>query len=104
MCSSKIIHSKAILFQHEKERKSDFVAIFFLMDSSLADVNVYIWLHKRCTLSHAISLNGKYCLFTCSDISYRFNGENDNIVLECGFKSQFDHLQNLSPSQWRRFQ
>ena len=37
---------------------------------------------QKCTLSHAISFTGNYCLLAQSDFSYRFNGENDNVVLE----------------------
>ena len=32
--------------------------------------------------SHAISLAVNYRLFSHSDVSYRFNGKNDNVVLE----------------------
>ena len=31
----------------------------------------------------AISLAVNYRLFSHGDVSYRFNGENDNVVLEC---------------------
>ena len=33
-------------------------------------------------LSHAISLAVYYRLFSHGDVSYRFNGKNDNVVLE----------------------
>ena len=32
--------------------------------------------------SHAISLAVNYRLFSHGDVSYRFNGKNDNVVLE----------------------
>ena len=32
--------------------------------------------------SHVISFAGNYCLFAQSDVSYRLNGDNDNVVLE----------------------
>ena len=38
-------------------------------------------------LSHTISLTVNYYLFTHSDISHRFNGKNDNVLLELGDKS-----------------
>ena len=37
---------------------------------------------QKCALSHAISLAVNYRLFSHSDVSYRFNGKNDNVVLE----------------------
>ena len=37
---------------------------------------------QKRTLSHAISLAVNYRLFLHGDVSYRFNGENDNVVLE----------------------
>ena len=46
------------------------------MDSFSADVNVYI------------SLAVNYRLFSHDDVSYRFNGENDNIVLEYKINSE----------------
>ena len=33
-------------------------------------------------LSHAILLAVNYRLFSHGDVSYRFNGKNDNVVLE----------------------
>ena len=42
-------------------------------------------LHARSqkrALSHAISLAVNYRLFSHGDVSHRFNGENDNVVLE----------------------
>ena len=53
----------------------------FPMDLFSTDVNVYMRRHKS-SLFATISLNGNYGLFTHSDVSYRFNGENDNVVLE----------------------
>ena len=35
---------------------------------------------QKHTLSHAISFTVNYCLFTHSDVSYSFNGENDNVL------------------------
>ena len=49
------------------------------MDSFSADVNVYM---RRYALSHAISLATNYHLLSQGDVSYRFNGKNDNVVLE----------------------
>ena len=42
------------------------------MDSFSLDVNV----------THAISLAVNYRLFSHGDVSYRFNGKNDNVLLE----------------------
>ena len=50
------------------------MGLFFL------DVNAT---SQKCALSHVISVAGNYRLFAHSDISYRLNGENDNVVLEC---------------------
>ena len=47
-------------------------------------------LHARtqnCALLRTISFTGNYRLFAHSDISYTFNGENDNVVLEYGMYS-----------------
>ena len=38
---------------------------------------------QKRALSHAISLAVNYRLFSHCEVSYRFNGKNDNIVLEC---------------------
>ena len=38
-------------------------------------------------LLHAISLAVNYRLFSHGDVSYRFKGKNDNVVLECLFTS-----------------
>ena len=35
---------------------------------------------QKRALSHAISLAVNYCLFSHADVSYRFNGKNDNVV------------------------
>ena len=45
------------------------------MDSFSADVNVNMRRHK-------ISLAVNYRLYSHGDVSYRFNGKNDNVVLE----------------------
>ena len=37
---------------------------------------------QKRALSHAISLAVKYRLFSHGDVSYTFNGKNDNVVLE----------------------
>ena len=37
---------------------------------------------QKHALSHIISFAGNYRLFAHSDVSYRFNGESDNVVLE----------------------
>ena len=37
---------------------------------------------EKRALTHAISLAVNYRLFSHADVSYRFNGENDNVVLE----------------------
>ena len=50
---------------------------------------VLLFLGRKClhvtsqkrALSHAISLAMNYCLFSHGDVSYRFNGGNDNVVL-----------------------
>ena len=47
------------------------------MDSFSSDVNVYMRRHKS-TLFRAVN----YLLFSQGDVSYRFNGKNDNVVLE----------------------
>ena len=31
----------------------------------------------------ALLFTGNYCLFAHIDVSYRLNGKNDNVVLEC---------------------
>ena len=36
---------------------------------------------QKRALSHAISLAVNYRLFSHGDVSYRFNGKNDNVVL-----------------------
>ena len=47
------------------------------MDSFSADVNVNMRRHKS-ALFRAVN----YRLFSHGDVSYRFNGKNDNVVLE----------------------
>ena len=42
---------------------------------------LHVMSQKR-ALSHAISLAVNYHLFSHGDVSYRFNGKNDNVVLE----------------------
>ena len=37
---------------------------------------------QKRALSHPISLAVNYRLFSHGDVSYRFNGKNDNVVLE----------------------
>ena len=37
---------------------------------------------QKRAISHAISLAVNYRLFSHGDVSYRFNGKNDNVVLE----------------------
>ena len=39
---------------------------------------------QKRALSPAISLAVNYRLFSHGDVSYRFNGKNDNVVLEYG--------------------
>ena len=51
------------------------------MDSFSADVNVYMQSQKR-PLSHAMSLAVNYRFFSHRDVSYRFNGKNDNVLFE----------------------
>ena len=41
----------------------------------------------KARLSHAISLAMNYRLFSHGDVSYRFNGKNDNVVLESGLRN-----------------
>ena len=43
---------------------------------------------QKRALSHVISLAGNYRLFAHSDVSYRFNGESDNVVLEYNINIQ----------------
>ena len=66
------------------------------MDSFSSDVNVYMRSQKH-AISHAISFAVNYGLFAHGDVSYRFNGINDNFVLElkinaseaiCSFSAQ----------------
>ena len=38
------------------------------------------------TLAHVMSFAGNYRLFAHSDVSYTFNGESDNVVLEFWLK------------------
>ena len=53
----------------------------------------HLFLGRKClhatsqkrAVSHAISLAVNYCLFSHGDVSYRFNGKNDNVVLELIF-------------------
>ena len=52
------------------------------MESFSVDVNVYMRRHKKRTLSHAFSLAVNYRLFSHGGFSCRFNGKNDNVVLE----------------------
>ena len=40
-------------------------------------------------ITHAISLAVNYRLFSHGDVSYRFNGENDNVVLELNLIGDF---------------
>ena len=42
---------------------------------------------QKRALSHAISLAVNYRLFSHGDVSYRFNGKNDNVVLEFFIKT-----------------
>ena len=37
---------------------------------------------QKLALSHSVSLAVNYRLFSHGDVSYRFNGKNDNVVLE----------------------
>ena len=46
------------------------------------DVNVYMRHHKSMLFRMQFLFNGNYHLFAHSDISYGFNGDNDNIILE----------------------
>ena len=52
------------------------------MESFSVDVNVYMRRHKKRALSHAISLAVNYRLFSHGGFSCRFNGKNDDVVLE----------------------
>ena len=51
------------------------------MDSFSGRNCLHVTSQKR-VLSHAISLAVNYRLFSHGDVSYRFNGKNDNVVLE----------------------
>ena len=80
---SKIIHSKAKLFrfEHDKERKTYIVAAFYYGLLFLGRKCLHATSQKR-AISLAISLAMNYRLFSHGDVSYRFNGKNDNVVLE----------------------
>ena len=57
---------------------------------------------QKRALSHTISLAVNYCLFSHGDVSYRFNGKNDNTVLDrtsglMGFEEKTD-LQRMQCS------
>ena len=71
------------------------------MDLFSTDVNVYMRRHKSYFFA-TISLNWNYGLFTHSDVSYRFNGENDNIVLEFGI-SQCSYFEKRSRDRCVRY-
>ena len=47
---------------------------------------------QKRALSHAISLAVNYRLFSHGDVSYRFNGKNDNVVLELSVKKSLQKL------------
>ena len=53
---------------------------------------------QKRALLHAISLAVNYGLFSHGDVSYRFNGKNDNVVLEFSIDSHFvgSHLKSLA--------
>ena len=46
---------------------------------------------EKRALLHVISLAVNYRLFAHSDVSYRFNGENDNVVLEYKIVYKLSH-------------
>ena len=60
---------------------------------------------QKRALSHAISLAVNYRLFTHDDVNYRFNGKNDNVVLEsnitstnpdvCLFATSLDYVNHV---------
>ena len=54
---------------------------YFPMDLFSAGVNVYMRCHES-SLPHSISLIVNYHFFAHSELSYRFNGENDKGVIE----------------------
>ena len=61
------------------------------------DINVYIQHHKNMLFSHTNSFTGNYRLFAHNDVCYRFNLENDNVVLEDdNFGIIFKHLKYCS--------
>ena len=43
---------------------------------------------QKHALKNPLSFTGNYQLFAHSDVSYRFNGENDNVVLEFWIKDR----------------
>ena len=52
---------------------------------------------QKRALSHVISFSANYRLFAHSDVSYRFSGKCDNVVLEFSVKviSVFDNINKL---------
>ena len=63
---------------------------------------------QKRALTHAISLAVDYRLFSHGDVSYRFNGKNDNVVLESKIihrkQNQFDSnmIKTGKLTLWRR--
>ena len=62
------------------------ICVMFPTELFSADVNVIQATSQKRAFSHAISFTVNYSLFTHSDVSYRFNGENDHVVLEFCFQ------------------
>ena len=53
---------------------------------------------QKRALSHAISLAVNYRLFSHGDVSYRFNGKNDKVVLELLLKLSTDFFPGSTSS------
>ena len=69
------------------------------MDSFSADVNVYMQRHKSGSFARNF-VSWNYRLFSHVDVSYRFNGKNDNFVLKLYIKNakKYDLLPISPPS------
>ena len=66
------------------------------MDSFSADVNVYMRRHKSALFRTQFPLAVNYRLFSHGDVSYRFNGKNDNVVLEYKIRHETPTPNNMS--------
>ena len=55
---------------------------------------LHVTSQKR-AISHANSLAVNYRLFSQGDVSYRFNGKNDNVVLEYMIYHGYMQLDNV---------